>query len=142
MSNASMHPRRIYHAEATRAVAMPLGGIGTGSIALCGDGSLRQWQIHNQANHIACVPNSFFSVWMRRASQPAEPVARVLQTSLLYDTVGIAPPPTANDHLVPPAHRSLLKKLPGVQSTEFGGEYPLAQIAYRDVALSADVTLQ
>lgn len=142
MSIASMHPRHVYRAEATRAVAMPLGGIGTGSIALCGDGSLRQWQIHNQVNHIACVPNSFFSVWTRRASPPAEPVARVLQTSLLYDTVGITPPPTANDHLVPPAHRSLLKKLPGVQSTEFGGEYPLAQIAYHDAALPVDVTLE
>jgi uncharacterized protein (DUF608 family) len=36
-----------YRGEALRAVALPLGGIGTGSVALAGDGGLRQWQIVN-----------------------------------------------------------------------------------------------
>ena len=32
----------IYRGEALRALTLPLGGIGTGSIALAGDGGLRQ----------------------------------------------------------------------------------------------------
>jgi non-lysosomal glucosylceramidase len=36
-----------YRGEALRAVALPLGGIGTGSVAMAGDGGLRQWQIVN-----------------------------------------------------------------------------------------------
>ncbi|MBI5879321.1 MAG: hypothetical protein HZB53_16865 [Chloroflexi bacterium] len=135
-------PRTTYHGESLRAVAMPLGGIGTGTIALCGDGSLRQWQIHNQVNHVACVPHSFFALWARRARPPEEPVARVLQSAALYDTAGASPPPTANDHLVPQAHRSLLKKLPGVAETEFAGEYPIAELTYRDPALPLDVRLE
>lgn len=135
-------PRKIYRGEALRAVAMPLGGIGAGTIALCGDGSLRQWQIHNQVNHLACVPHSFFAVWARRARPPEEPVARVLQSSALYDVVGPPAPPTSNDHLVPPAHRKLLKRLPGVQAVEFIGEYPIAELTYDDPALPLQVQME
>ena len=128
--------------ETLRAVAMPLGGLGTGSIALCGDGSLRQWQINNQINHLACVPHSFFAV----RAQPVRPgeaaVTRVLQSSALYDTAGPLPPPTSNDHLVPPATRALLQALPGVAEIEFTGEYPIAELAYHDPALPVDVTLE
>ena len=48
--------------EKLRCSAMPLGGIGTGTIALGGDGLLKQWQITNTVNHRAFVPNSFFAV--------------------------------------------------------------------------------
>ncbi|GAH39770.1 unnamed protein product, partial [marine sediment metagenome] len=34
-----------------RCAAMPLGGIGTGSIAIGGDGLLKQWQITNNRNN-------------------------------------------------------------------------------------------
>lgn len=140
-TSASRH-RKTYRGDALRAVAMPLGGIGTGSIALCGDGSLRQWQIHNQVNHLACVPGSFFAVWTRRASPPETPVARVLQTAALYETEWPLPPPTSNDHVVPLVHRQLLKQLPGVQSTEFIGEYPIAELSYHDEELPLEVTME
>ena len=51
--------------EKLRCAAMPLGGIGTGTIALGGDGLLKQWQITNTVNHRAFVPNSFFAVRTR-----------------------------------------------------------------------------
>jgi uncharacterized protein (DUF608 family) len=121
---------------------MPLGGIGTGSIALCGDGSLRQWQIHNQVNHLACVPHSFFAVWARRPRADELPVARILQSRALYDTKGPDPPPTSNDHMVPAAHRALLKRLPGVEATEFVGEYPVAELTYHDPALPLRASMQ
>src|SRR5690606_41794550 len=82
--------KKLYRDEATRAIAMPLGGIGTGTIALAGDGSLRQWQIHNQINHMACVPHSFFAIWTRPVRPSGEGVARVLQSAALYDTEGPA----------------------------------------------------
>ena len=121
---------------------MPLGGLGTGSIALCGDGSLRQWQINNQINHLACVPHSFFGVWAEPVSADQPPVARVLQSSALYHTPGPLPPPTANDHLVPPSVRALLQALPGVAAVSFIGEYPVAELAYDDPALPVTVTLE
>src|SRR5581483_2118338 len=127
---------------------MPLGGIGTGTISLCGDGSLRQWEVHNESNHLACIPNSFFAFWTRRARPddievhpPMTIVARVLQSSALYDHEGIPPPPTSNDHFLPLAHRHLLNRLPGVQRTEFIGEYPIAHVEYFDEAIPLTVTL-
>ena len=121
---------------------MPLGGLGTGTIALCGDGSLRQWQIHNQVNHQACVPHSFFAVWAQPAGPTGEAVARVLQSSALYDSEGPAPPPTSNDHLVPPAQQALLERLPGVQATTFTGAYPIAELTYHDPALPLQVSIE
>jgi len=134
--------RKVYQGEFLRAVAMPLGGIGTGTIALCGDGSLRQWQIHNQVNHQACVPHSFFAVWAQPAGPTGEAVARVLQSSALYDSEGPPPPPTSNDHLVPPAQRALLERLPGVQATTFTGAYPIAELTYHDPALPLQVSIE
>ena len=142
MFSSALHQRKVYHGESLRAVAMPLGGIGTGTIALCGDGSMRQWQIHNQVNHLACVPHSFFAVWARPVRPTDEPVARVLQSSALYDAEGPPSPPTSNDHRVPSAHRALLKRLPGVEATEFIGEYPIAELTYHDPVLPLDVAME
>lgn len=133
---------KVYRDEAIRAVAMPFGGIGTGTIALGGDGSLRQWQIHNQINHMACIPHSFFAVWSRQQRPADEPVARVLQSGALYDAEGPAAPSASSDHIVPLPHRRLLKKLPGVERTEFIGEYPIGRLRYFDAALPLDISME
>lgn len=131
----------VYRQEQLRALAMPLGGLGTGSIAICGDGSLRQWQIHNQVNHTACVPHSFFAI---RVCEPGarDAAVRVLQSSRYYDIQTPAAPPTSNDHVVPAAHRRLMEQLPGIREIEFTGEYPVAELNYCDTALPLKITLQ
>ena len=131
---------RVYSGEALRCVAMPMGGIGAGQIALCGDGSLRQWQMVNAVSHTACVPDSFFAVWAKPRN--GKPVPRLLQTSALYDDASFQPAASVNDHVVPEEQKRLLDNLPGVQATEFVGEYPIAQMAYRDEALPVDVSLE
>jgi hypothetical protein len=74
----SRTPRLVYENDRLRALAMPLGGIGCGSVAICGDGGLRQWQIFNNIYHNAQVPHSFFAV--RAQVGGAQPVARVLMS--------------------------------------------------------------
>lgn len=138
----SVENLKVYRGESIRAIAMPLGGIGTGTIALAGDGSLRQWQIHNQVNHMACVPYSFFALWSRQIRPSREPVARVLQSGAFYGAEGPPAPPTSSDHIVPIPHRRLLSKLPGVEWTEFIGGYPIGQVRYHDEALPLDVSLE
>jgi non-lysosomal glucosylceramidase len=132
--------RTVYSGEKLRAVAMPLGGIGTGSIALAGDGGLRQWQIVHNVNHLAHVPHSFFAFWAK--TEGSSGVARVLQSSALYDQSNFQPPVTSNDHVVPAESRKLLEQLPGVKELEFAGEYPIAQIRYLDPGLPAEVSLE
>ncbi len=132
------HIPPVYRGENLRAVAMPLGGIGTGSVALCGDGSLRQWQLCNNVNHLAFVPHSFFAIRAQKQGQPA--VSRVLQSGALYNEES-APIPSVNDYVIPEECKRLLETLPGVQATEFIGEYPVAEVRYMDEALPVEVSL-
>jgi uncharacterized protein (DUF608 family) len=118
---------------------MPLGGIGTGNVAICGDGALRQWQLHNLGNHRGELPFSFFAL---RATQwePPLDVVRVLQ----------APPapseqtrtPLVDDDHVPDWQRELLGALGGVETTTFRATYPVAQIDYHDDALPVRLSLE
>src|SRR5437660_8740974 len=59
---AEAYPRtaaRVYKGANLEAVAMPIGGIGTGSIWLDGRGALGVWQIFNNLSEPR-VPDSFF----------------------------------------------------------------------------------
>jgi hypothetical protein len=135
----SRTPRLVYEGEHLRALAMPLGGIGCGSVAICGDGGLRQWQILNNICHHAHVPHSFFAV--RAQTGAAEPVARVLMSAAHYDDK-FEPAPGVSDHVVPAASRQLLAALPGVARIRFVGEYPVAEVHYEDDALPVAVILE
>lgn len=117
---------------------MPLGGIGTGSVALGADGGLRQWQLHNIGNHLGELPNSFFCVRATRTEPPVD-VVRILQ----------APPPEVsgrtplvNDDMVPDWQRRLLDRHRGVDATTWRGVYPFGEIEYADAVLPVDVSLE
>nr|MBP8260031.1 hypothetical protein [Verrucomicrobiota bacterium] len=70
-------PPRVYRGANLEAVAMPIGGIGTGTVWLDGQGRLSVWQIFNNLNETR-IPNGFFAVRVRSGN--AAPVLRVLQT--------------------------------------------------------------
>jgi uncharacterized protein (DUF608 family) len=107
--------RKVYRGDALKNVAMPMGGIGAGSIALCGDGALREWQIFNHVNKRELIPDSFFAI--RAQVERDKPVAKVLQSA-----------PVGN--------------LPHVQATEFIGEYPIGFVRYIDRELPVQVSLE
>ena len=138
--SASASDYYVRRGDRLRAVAMPLGGIGTGSIALAGDGGLRQWQVVHNVNHLAHVPHSFFAVWAKAEGEKG--TARLLQSSAWYDQSGFRAPPTSNDHVVPEASRTLLEQFPGVKEIEFTGRYPVAEINYLDPTLPVSVALE
>ncbi|HOS94406.1 MAG TPA: GH116 family glycosyl-hydrolase, partial [Armatimonadota bacterium] len=69
---------RVYTGAHTEHVRMPIGGIGTGTVWLDGDGKLGVWQIFNNYGEDR-IPDSFFAV--RVAAEGDDPVLRVLQTA-------------------------------------------------------------
>ena len=129
----------IYTENQLRAVSFLLGGIGTGQVAICGDGGLRQWQIFNNIKHTAHVPFSFFGAYAREKG--SRRVSVVLQSDAGYDEE-FEPAPLVSDHLVPDASRLLLEQLPGVERIAFIGEYPVAGIQYSIPELPIHISLQ
>lgn len=117
----------IYEGKARRCVAMPLGGLGTGSLAIRGDGSLGQWQLSNRINHVAYVPFSFFAFFW---DQDARRGAKLLQSDEFWDEPDFAPPPTTTDHVVPEALKAWSRDLPKAGIVRFDGRYPEAALEY------------
>lgn len=115
---------------------MPLGGIGTGTIALAGDGSLRQWQLHNVGNHRAFVPDTFFAI---RAARPGRPdLYRSLEATPVDDP---EPVPSVDDNFIPPALRARHEALPPLAESVFQAVYPAAQVRFEDSELPIGVRL-
>jgi len=118
-------------------LAMPLGGIGTGNLAICADGGLRQWQLHNTGNHLGALPGSFFALRVSRWEPPLDEL-RILQGPPAEPTAT----PLVTDDVVPDWQRSLLGRHRGVSRTTFASTYPLARVGYHDDAIPLDVTLE
>lgn len=105
---------------------MPLGGVGTGNLCLSGDGSLRQWQIHNKVNHLGYVPFGFFALRWRRPDGRVD--ACVLQTKRFWADDGFVPPPTSSDHVVPAELKKTLGSLNFATDSQFRAGYPVAEL--------------
>jgi len=124
-----MSGARTYSGDRRRAVAMPLGGIGTGNVAIGGTGVLKQWQLQHQGNHLGFLPQSFFALRLA-VTEPPVSVRRVLQSP--------APPPfpepapLVTDHLDAAGSYARQFSWPLVRDTTFEGAYPFARIDYHD----------
>ncbi|NUT45221.1 MAG: hypothetical protein HOV86_35040 [Thermoactinospora sp.] len=121
----------------TAHLAMPVGGIGTGTFAVCADGGLRQWQLANTGDHRGELPGTFFAV---RAAQwePPSNTTRILQGPPAEPTGT----PLVNDDHVPGWQRELLRRFPGVAGTRFRGRYPFAELDFLDPGLPVEVGME
>jgi non-lysosomal glucosylceramidase len=129
LPRSSMRYPRVYTGRQLAMLAMPLGGIGTGSISLGGRGQLRDWEIFNRPDKGRSPEYAFASIWARAGSR--KPVAHVLEARLM-------PPYEGPDGLGS-------KNAPGLtrlESATFTGEFPLAQINFRDSRLPVEVSLE
>ncbi|HWM32651.1 MAG TPA: GH116 family glycosyl-hydrolase [Pseudolysinimonas sp.] len=117
--------------------AMPLGGIGTGNVALGADGSLRQWQLHNIGNHRGSLPLSFFSLRVSAVEPPSD-VVRILQAPVPSHD----PTPLVDDDYRAPWHDQAFARLTPVTETRFSATYPVARVQYLDADVPVDVDLE
>jgi uncharacterized protein (DUF608 family) len=109
-----MTPPRVYRGANLEAVAMPIGGIGTGTVWLDGQGRLGVWQIFNNLSETR-VPDSFFAVRVKSGDKPE--VLRVLQT-------------VAEEPLAP------------VASLSYEGGYPIARLDFSAPELPVALRLE
>lgn len=121
-----------------RCIAMPLGGIGTGNLAIGADGGLRQWQLHNIGNHQGDLPGSLFALRVSSVEPPLD-VCRILQADLPPDEQ--SPAPLVTDGRVPHWQKEALGQFGGISSVTFEGLYPQARLTFDDPDLPVDVEL-
>jgi uncharacterized protein (DUF608 family) len=114
-------------------IALPLGGIGTGTVSLGGYGDLRDWEIMNRPAK-GYFPGGgrtapFFALY---AKQPgATPIARALQGMLPEDVYEGAMGAAIPNHGLPRFRRCL-----------FEAAYPLGQVVLSDPDVPLSVRLQ
>ncbi|MFI6829405.1 GH116 family glycosyl-hydrolase [Kribbella sp. NPDC050241] len=124
-----------YTGDKLRHFALPLGGLGTGTLALAGNGALRQWQLHNIGNHEGHVPDSFFALRLSRVEPPVDEI-RVLQGPSLSpsDT------PLVTDDVVPAGEARLQELLRPFGEPTVTATYPGARVDF-DTDLPISVSM-
>lgn len=118
-SEAGWPVLRRYDAAHLARIAMPLGGIGTGTVSLGGRGDLRDWEIVNRPAKGFAPANSFFALRAQPAGGPA--VTRLLEGPL-----------DAADYQGPLGSTTRNHGLPRFRECEFAAAYPLGQVLLSD----------
>ncbi len=127
-----------YSGDFTSQISFPLGGIGTGSVGLAGNGRLLDWEIFNKPAKGSVNGFSHFAIRTETASGQID--ARVLQGDL--------PPPYMGDGGVSGMasfgkgpQRAYLSGLPHFRHSTFAGTFPTATLSLSDPQASARVRL-
>lgn len=140
MENSWLNPRwpalTHYDQDHIARIAMPLGGIGTGTVSLGGRGNLKDWEIVNRPakgfTPIAhrtnyCAP--FFALSVKEAG--GKRTTRALE--------GALQPPFDDDFFGAGAPNH---GLPRFQDCSFHAAYPMGQVLLRDPAVPVDVRIE
>ena len=126
--------RTVYTKEALREISFPLGGIGTGSIGLAGNGSLRDWEIFNRPNKGGDNGFSHFAIKASRNGQTVD--TRVLCADDNAHLTG------EYGHGYGAGKRSVsMQGFPHFRDAVFTGEFPVATVELIDGTFPGQVTL-
>ncbi len=128
----------LYQNEKTTQISFPLGGIGTGCIGVAGNGRLIDWEIFNRPSKGSVNGFSHFAI---RAEQDGQTIdTRILHGDLHPPYEGELRAPRFNSFGWGP-RREYMTGLPHFKSVDFRGEFPLAELSYRDETFPGQVQL-
>ena len=119
--------RFVYTGRKTGQISFPLGGIGTGSIGLAGNGRLVDWEIMNRPSKGSLNGFSHFAVRAEREGKVLD--ARVLQGDLQPPYVGRLGLGGHGGFGYGP-RRETMAGVPHFQKVTFRGEFPLAELEF------------
>jgi len=119
-----------YDSDHLDRIALPLGGIGTGTVSLGGRGDLRDWEVANRPAKGFTPPGCFFALWAKPAGK-APAVTRCLE--------GQIPPERYEGAFgcAVPNHG-----LPRFRHCSFAAAYPLGQVFLTDPDVPVDVRIE
>ena len=124
----------IYTGNKTKEISFPLGGIGSGSVGLGGDGRLIDWEIFNKPRKGSLNGFSHFAI---KATNKNGTVVKVLNGDLRKDFTGQY---STNNFGTGPSNRTLAG-FPHFRNVEFCGEFPIAKLTFTDEDFPGKVIL-
>ena len=121
----------IYEGNKTREISFPLGGIGTGSLGISGNGRLIDWEIFNKPSKRSFNSFSHFAIKAEENGKLID--AKVLNSDLMPSYMGQPVRDSAihNGYGFGP-DRNTMAGLPHFEHLEFVGEFPLATLNFHD----------
>lgn len=129
----------VYRGNKLKEISFPLGGIGTGSIGLTGNGAFVDWEIFNRPNKGSTLGYSSFVV---KAEMPnGEVVMKVLHGDHLKDLMGKYSKTTHKGFGYGPSTETMAG-FPHFKNVTFNGKFPIATLTFKDTDFPAEVTLQ
>ena len=130
-SQSTSNRIRTFTGPALHEVALPIGGIGTGTISLGGRGQLTDLEIYNRPWKGNVPRNTFFALWAKVRGKAA--VTKILEREFL-------PPFTdLNGGGFEQNHAS---GAPRMREAVFSGEYPFGRVELRDPDVPLQVHLE
>ncbi|HCE44417.1 MAG TPA: hypothetical protein DET40_12790 [Lentisphaeria bacterium] len=120
----------IYKGSKLKEISFPLGGIGSGCIGLSGNGRLVDWEIYNRPNKNSLNGFSHFAVKAEKNGKLVD--ARVLQGDLNPPYAGGTAGVHSHGFGFGPA-RETMAGLPHFKDVEFKGEFPMAELSFKDL---------
>jgi non-lysosomal glucosylceramidase len=112
-------------------IAFPLGGIGTGCVSLGGWGQLRDWEMMNRPAKGFRIPFTFFTLRVERPGKA--PLVKVIEGPA-------GGPRNAGGHSSVPWETGA--GLPRFKEVSFRGEFPMAEVRFRDPEVPLEVSLE
>lgn len=120
------------------AVSFPLGGIGTGSVGLSGDGRLIDWELFGRPNRMTINGFTHFAIRAEGDGIPAD--CRVLQGDTTGDFMGGL---HRGNHSWGYGHgpnRATMAGFRHFRQTAMEGFYPVGQVTYEDETFPGEVS--
>ena len=129
-----------YSGEFLKEISFPLGGIGTGSVGLAGNGRFVDWQIANRPNVMST--NGFTHIAVKAERNGSVIDARVLQGDFMPpysggETSGLY----GNNGFGQGVDRTTLAGVPHFEFNSFTGKFPMAQLNFGQHTFPGNVKL-
>ena len=123
-----------YDAAHLQEIALPLGGIGTGTVSLGGRGELRDWEVMNypaKRFNTTQFPNDapFFAIYTKEKDKPSQ-------------TLGLLGPIYDNEYLSANGRGCDNHGIPRFKNASFDAAYPFGQARLDDPEMPVSVTVK
>lgn len=127
----------IYQNEALREISFPLGGIGSGSIGLSGNGMLADWEIYNRPNKGS--RNGYTHIAVKAVTKEGV-ITRILNGDITKNLMGEYRQKEFTGYGYGPDKQSMCG-FPHFRSVIFDGAFPIAKLTFTDEDFPGIVTM-